>query len=241
MAFYLCTVKNLSLRSILLGSGIALFVPVICYFILRSAGHTGHVYAPPHYGIDSIRETTQDGVTQYDTVFHQIQNAVFTNHLNEEVNLSTDYPRRMLVISFFDTKNKLVSDKISYHIGHIQNGFRLKKTDTSIQMVSISTGNPSDDLPTVRAYANSNTYDHDTWDFLLSDSTKTARFAKEELFLSDNDQLRKDYKSQIILVDKYRNIRGYYDGLDSMQVKDCIDDMAIMMVEKNKIHEKKKR
>ena len=233
--------KNLSLRSLLLGSGIALFVPVICFFILRSAGHTGHVYAPPHFGIDSVLETKSDGVTQYDTIYHQIQNAVFTNHLNQSVNLSTDYPRRMLVIGFFDTENKTVSDKISYHLGHIQNGFRLKKTDTSIQMISISCGNPDDNLKAVRAYANKETHDHDTWAFLLSDSAKTARFAKEELFLTQGDQLRKDYHSQLILVDKYRNIRGYYNGLDSMQVKDCIDDMAIMMVEKNKIHEKKKR
>ncbi len=233
--------KKLSLRSIILGSGIALFIPLICYFILRSAGHTGHVKVPGNFGIDTVIEKTVDGKHIYDTIYHTIQDNFFISHLNDSVNLARDYPRKMLLINFFSTSDTVVSNTLTYHMQHIQQGFKLKKTDTALQLISIATHPKLDDVPAIRTYADNHTHDHDTWTFLTGDSTMINAFAMSELFLSDFSTNSEDARQKIVLVDKYRNIRGYYNGLDSMHIKQCIDDIATMMVEKNKIHEKKKR
>ena len=127
-------------------------------------------------------------------------------------------------------------------MSHIQEGFKLKKHDTSIQLISIAVNPEIDKLEALRAYANEHTLDHDTWTFLTSTQEELERVTLKELMIPGLSWTEKNkVPNEIVLVDKYRNIRGYYNGLDSMQVKKCIDDVAIMMVEKNKIHEKKKR
>ena len=225
--------KKLSFRSILLGGGIVLFVPLICFFILRGAGHTGHVKVPGNFGVDSVIEKTVDGKKVYDTIYHTIQDNSFISHLNDSVNLAKDYTRKMLLINFFSTADSEISKTLTYHMRHIQQGFKLKKTDTAIQLISIATKPEKDNVPAIRTYANENTHDHDTWTFLTGDSSKINQFVTSELFLSDyTSPENQDVKHQIVLVDKYRNIRAYYNGLDSMQIKQCIDDIATLMVEK---------
>lgn len=233
--------KKLSLRSILLGGSIVLFVPLICYFILRSAGHTGHVKVPGNFGIDTVIEKTVEGKTVYDTVFHTIQDNSFISHLNDSVNLATDYPRKMLLINFFSTADTGLTKTLTYHMRHIQQGFKLKKTDTSLQLISIATQPVIDDVQAIRKFANEQSHDHDTWTFLTADTNQITDFAINELFLKEFNTANSKGNQNIVLVDKFRNIRAYYNGLDSIDIKRCIDDIAVMMVEKNKIHEKKKR
>ena len=127
-------------------------------------------------------------------------------------------------------------------MSHIQQGFKLKKHDTSIQLLSIAVNPEIDQLDAIRTYANQHTLDHDTWTFLTSTQAELERVSINELMIPGLDWAQKNkVPNEIVLVDKYHNIRGYYNGLDSMQVKKCIDDIAILMVEKNKIHEKNKR
>ncbi len=205
-------------------------------------GHTGHVYTPGNFGIDTVIERTVEGKKISDTIYHTLGTTNFVSHLNKPVDLSKDYPRKTLVINFFTTAPSASSDKLTYHIAHIQEGFKLKKHDTSIQMISIGVNPAVDSVAAMRAYANSHTLDHDTWTFITASQQELYRVAKNELFLPNaNRLLKNEVPNEIILIDKYRNIRGYYNGLDSSQVKKCIDDVAIMMVEKNKIHEKKSR
>ncbi len=236
--------KKLSLRSIILGSGIAIFVPLICFLILRSAGHTGHVAMPGYVGIDTVLQKTVDGKTQLDTVYHQVGKTNFMSHLNKPVDLSTSYPRETLVINYFTTGESKASDKLTYHLSHIQKGFKLKKHDTSLQLISIAVDPENDNLEAMRTFANKYTLDHDTWTFIKGTQSEVEQVAKNEFFLPNNEiELLKQNKvpGTIVLIDKYQNIRGHYNGLDSMDVKRCIDDIAFMMVEKNKIHEKSRR
>lgn len=239
---YLCIVKNLSVRSIILGGGIAVFVPLICFLILRGAGHDGHVAVPKNYGIDTVITKTVDGETVIDTLYHTMGETNFLSHLNKRVDLSTDYPRETLVLNFFTTGDNANSDKLAYHMKRIQAGFKLKKHDTSIQLISIASNPEIDSLEALRNYANEHTLDHDTWTFLTGAKEEIMRVVANDLFLPQLSSLEKNsVPTDIILIDKYRNIRGYYDGLDSMEIKRCIDDVALLMVEKNKIHEKKSR
>ncbi len=196
---------------------------------------------PSHYGVDSVIEKTENGETITDTVFHMMQDNQFVTHLNRSVNLAKDYKGQMLIINFIDTRDTVRGNKLSDYMGHIQKGFKLKKTDSAIQLITFSL-NPYENLQSLRTYADQFTHDHDSWHFLIGTKDSIKRFAENELFLTDfADSSNSSTLEKLVLVDKYRNIRGYYDTKDSMQVKYCIDDIAFMMVEKNKIHERKKR
>ena len=70
---------------------------------------------------------------------------------------------------------------------------------------------------------------------LIYNQNRISYFIKNELELQKNDY------SKIVLIDKYRNIRGYYNGLDSNNVRLCAEDISYLMVEKNLYHEKNRR
>lgn len=240
---YLCQVKKLNWRTFVFGVGIAVIVPTICFFILRSTGHTGHIKRPPNYAVDSVIQKTVDGQTVYDTVWHTVKNQAFISHLNDTVRIAEAFPGKMLLINFFSIKDTANAALLTYHMKMLQKGF--KKRDTSMQLVSISVDPFKNQVETLRDLANTNSSDHDTWTFITTDPKQVFDFAKEELRLDLKKINGTDEAyaapQEIVLLDKYRNIRGYYNGLDSMEVKRCIDEMAVIMVEKNKIHEKKRR
>lgn len=235
--------KKSNWRTWFLGVGIAVVVPTICFFILRGTGHTGHIQRPKNFGVDSIVQKTIDGKTVQDTIWHTVKNQAFLNHLNDTVRIGEDFPGKMLVVNFFKTSDTGHSALLTYHMKMLQKGF--KKRDTSMQLVSISVDPFNDKLETLRSYANTHSDDHDTWTFMTASQNDLYDFAQQELRLkvAKNERASTDFElpTDIVLLDKYRNIRGYYNGLDSMEVKRCIDEMAVIMVEKNRIHEKSRR
>lgn len=240
--FYLCTVKKLNWRTLVFGVGIAVIVPTICFFILRSTGHTGHIKRPPNYAVDSVIQKTVDGELVNDTIWHTVKNQAFISHLNDTVRIGNDFPGKMLLVNFFKTTDTANSALLTYHMKMLQKGF--KKRDTSMQLVSISIDPFNDQVEMLRDYANTHSTDHDTWTFITTSQNELYTFAKDELRLEvskNEEKVILEQPNEIVLLDKYRNIRGYYDGLDSMDVKRCIDEMAVIMVEKNRIHEKSRR
>lgn len=230
-------------RTLVFGVGIAVVVPTICFFILRSTGHTGHIKRPPNFGVDSVVQITIDGETVNDTIWHTVKNQAFISHLNDTVRIGDDFPGKMLIVNFFRTSDTVNSALLTYHMKMLQKGF--KKRDTSMQLVSISVDPFADKVEVLRDFANTHSTDHDTWTFITAAESALYDFAKNELRLdvatNENEENGFNQPNEIVLLDKYRNIRGYYNGLDSMEVKRCIDEMAVIMVEKNRIHEKSRR
>lgn len=222
----------------------ALFVPLISYFILRGGGHTGHIHRPESYGIDSILKVKTAEGEKYDTIYHVIKDERFINQYGDTIHIASDFPNKVLVLNFFFTTCTTICPQISANVKKMQEGFRKKnKNDSLFHFYSISVDPKTDTVPQLRRYANKYSLNPDTWSFLTGDKKSIYDFARKELFLklpegsgSDNDFI---HPNELVLIDKYRNIRGYYNALDSNEISKCIRDMSILLVEKNKIHEKR--
>jgi protein SCO1/2 len=119
------------------------------------------------------------------------------------------------------------------------------KNDTSVRFLSISVDPLRDSVSKLRTYADQQHANHDKWFFLTGNKKAIYQYARKELFLDlvDGDGGVDDFihPEQFILLDKYRNIRGYYNGLDSDKVRLCAEDITYLMLEKNKLHEKSRR
>lgn len=119
------------------------------------------------------------------------------------------------------------------------------KNDTSMKFLSISVDPQNDSVPRLRQYANQLHVNHDKWLFLTGNKQSIYDYARNELKLKlvPGDGGADDFihPDQFVLIDKYRNIRGYYNGLDSDHVRLCAEDISYLMLEKNKYHEKNKR
>lgn len=231
------------IKTLLFGVGIALFVPLGAYLFLKGKGHDGHIKLPPFYGIESIDSNMTDEGMKLDTTYHKIQAPVLVNHLGDSVNLSTALKDKMLVINFFFSTCTTICPKLTEHMSKMQESY-VEQQD-HIQFISISVDPTTDDVERLRKYANIHSANHDSWWFLSGDKASIYNFARNELFLElpDGTGGAEDFihPEKFTLVDKYRNIRGYFNGLDEMAMKDCMDEMAKLIVERNPIHEPSKR
>ena len=234
---------KLSPRSILLGGLFSLFVPLGAYYYLKLGGHDGHVKLPGYYGIDKVDSQVVDGKLVIDTQYHEVNNIRLMNQLGDTLDINEDLQDKILVVNFFFTSCTTICPVLMKNMQLLNKAF--VKNDSSVRFLSISVDPETDSLPRLRKYADRLHPNHDKWFFLSGNKKDIYRFARQELSLPlvEGDGSSDDFihPEQFTLIDKYRNIRGYYNGLDGENVRLCADDIAILMLEKNKLHEKPSR
>ncbi|MGI9192133.1 MAG: SCO family protein [Chitinophagaceae bacterium] len=230
------------IKSVLIGGLFSAFVPIAAYLYLRMHGHDGHIKLPKVYGIDRIDTVQREGQTAYDTTWHTCSNLKLINQLGDTVGLNETYAGKILVVNFFFTQCQTICPVQSKNMKLLNKAF--KKNDTSVRFISMTVDPVNDSVPVLRAYADRYEANHDKWNFVTAPKDVIYNFARQELFLNLplTDSSKNDFihPEQFVLIDKYRNIRGYYNGLDSNDVRRCAEDIAYLMVEKNRLHEKRK-
>ncbi len=225
------------------GFCIALFIPLLCYFILKSKGHTGHIKLPGYYGIDTVIAKNSNGKTYSDTQYHIVNELLVTNQINEKVGLNYSLKNKIIVLNFFFTNCHTICPTLTNNMNELRKA--LKKQDTSMQFVSLSVDPTNDSVSVLRSYAERIKIDHDRWWFCTGNKKDIYNYARKELKLNLPEPSKDSiadfiHPSEIILLDKYRNIRGIYNGLDSAEIIRCANDIPKLFFEKNKYHEKEK-
>lgn len=229
------------IKSILLGGLFSAFVPIAAYLFLRMNGHDGHIKLPKVFGIDRIDSVMEDGRMRYDTTWHTCSNLKLVSQLGDTVLLNETYAGKILVVNFFFTHCQTVCPVQTKNMKLLNKAF--KKNDTSIRFISITVDPANDSVPALRTYADRQEANHDKWIFGTGNKSSIYDYARNDLKLNVpvGDSVDFIHPEQFVLIDKYRNVRGYYNGLDSDDVRRCAEDVAYLMVEKNRLHEKRKR
>ena len=134
-----------------------------------------------------------------------------------------------------------ICPEMTSNIAVMQKSFK-KKIPEYFQFISISIDPENDSVPALRSYANKYTHDHDKWWFLTGDKEAIFHYMKDDLnLLLDSDHPKNiNHSNKIVLIDAERHIRGYYDALDPLQLKQCADDAIFLTMErKRKLKENK--
>ncbi|MBK8144131.1 MAG: SCO family protein [Bacteroidetes bacterium] len=234
--------NKINLKSILIGGFFSAFVPLGAFLFLKYKGHDGHIKLPKTYGIDRIDSQQVEGNMRYDTTYHTVGDITLINQVGDTVSLNETLKGKILMVNFFFTSCATICPELSKNMKLLNRAYR--KNDTAIRFLSISVDPETDSVARLRQYADKLGVNHDKWFFLTGNKQEIYAFARKELFLDlpKGDGGKDDFihPDQFVLIDKYRNIRGYYNGLDSNIVRLCAEDAAYLIVEKNAIHEKKR-
>ncbi len=182
---------------------------------------------------------------RYDSVYHQVADLRLTNQLGQQVSLNDDLKGKNVVINFFFVNCPTICPRLTGNIANILvPAFKktdMKDNDTLVQFISITVNPDRDSFPALRAYADRFNVNHDHWWFLTGSKKTIYDFARNELHLSTGpgDGGAEDFihSEQLVLLDKDRNIRGYYNGLDTADVQKCANDIGYLAMEKK--HTKK--
>lgn len=227
-----------------LGLAVAVLLPLSFYLIAKALSKD-KIYLPHFYIADRVDSSRgEDGKMEHDTTWHQTADILLTNHLGEVVSLNKDLKGKILAINFFFVDCPSVCPKLTNNIAILQKAFRRtaqRQSDTLVQLLSITVLPERDSVPRLRAYADAHKADPDRWWFLTGNKPAIYHYMREELGLpaGEGDGGADDFahSQKIVLVDQERYIRGFYDGLDPVELKKCADDIVLLSIEKK--HKKK--
>lgn len=222
-------------KGVFIGLLIAAIVPLSLYFMMRSISD-GQMHIPKYYRIDGIEAVKKDGKTYNDTIYHQVKDLELTNQLGEKISLNNTLRDKVLAINFMFTTCQSICPQITREVSKIQKSYEKKRPEW-VQFISITVDPERDSVATLRVYADQYKANHDRWYFLTGSKEVIFNFAKEELGVvlqSEGGAEGIIHSENIILLDKERYIRGYYNATKPEEVARCADDIAILQLEKKR-------
>lgn len=228
-------------KKALLSLCIVALLPVVSYLIVKTASDDA-VIMPKHYFADSVIDKVVDGKKVSDTVWHRLDNITLVNQLGDTVSLD-DINGSIIIADFFFTRCPSICPALTKNMKQLQDAMKMKdsrrRIDSSYVRFISFTVDPERDTPDVlKRYADKYAVNHDTWWFLTGDKKKIYDYALNELKLGLQDGEGVDsnfiHTSKFVLIDKRRNVRGYYDGLDSTSMSRLAEDLTLLMLEKDK-------
>lgn len=107
--------------------------------------------------------------------------------------------------------------------------------DSSVVFLSHTVDPETDSIPQLKAYAMAHQARPGQWHFMTGEKRALYQMAREGYFVTatEGDGGPDDFvhTQNFVLVDKYRHIRGYYDGTDSLEMGKLRKDIELLRKE----------
>lgn len=151
---------------------------------------------------------------------------------NGEIVTQYDYNEKIYVTDFFFTRCMTICPVMTNNMGKLQEVF---KNDDDIKFLSLSVTPEMDSIPILKEYAVNKGVIDTKWNITTGDKKHIYELARKSYFavLDEGDGGLQDFihTENFILVDKKRQIRGFYDGTDSEDIERLIIDIKILQNE----------
>lgn len=224
-----------------LGLGIALFLPLVSYWLVKGLGSDA-AHMPRKYFADSVVERRTDGKISFDTVWHKIPDFRLTDHLGQPFSGSM-MDGRIYVVNTFFTRCPNICPGLTRNIRKMQVSFENPKRkrfgDTSIvSFLSISVDPDRDSVPSLKHWADRFHVNSDNWRLVSGSKKETYDLLLNDFHLSAQDGEGIDtnfiHTEKVMLIDRERIVRGFYNGLDSADMADLAKDIGRLYLEKDR-------
>ncbi|MBC7887941.1 MAG: SCO family protein [Ferruginibacter sp.] len=221
-------------KKAILGLLIAVVLPLTSYYIVKYYSSNA-IHMPRRYFYDSVAVIEKNGKTATDTIWHSVNNMTFVNQLGKTVTLDS-LKGKILVVNFFFSRCPTICPGMARSMKRLQNSF-VKSNDSIVQFISISIDPEHDSIPQLRKFADRYTNNHDSWWFVNGDKKEIYDFALNELKASiadTNVDTAFIHTENFFLLDRERVVRGWYNGFDTLKQARLVNDIPLLMLEKNK-------
>lgn len=227
-------------KTALLGILLALALPLLGYFIVKNVGSDA-VVMPRHYIYDTVITKTEKGKRIEDTVWHKIPDFELTNQLGKQVHLH-DLENKIVVASFFFTHCPTICPRMTSNMKELQNSIvnakKVGKRNVDfVHFLSFSVDPERDSVQRLKAWADRFQIDPSNWWLLTGDKKLIYDLSIEHMKVLAIDGKGVDtsfiHTDRFVLIDKNRNIRGYYHGLDTASLEKLSRDIVLLHLEKD--------
>ncbi len=206
-----------------------LAMPSIAYLLMRT-GKNKYITLETFGPKEPITKTV-NGKVVVDTIYHSVGGFSLLN--SDSVMVTEKLTEgKIFVADFFFTTCSSICPKMSGQLMRVQYEY---KDDSSVVILS-HTVDPEHDTPSVlKEYAKKYEAIPGKWYFLTGDKKAIYDLARNNYFISatEGDGGKGDFihSEQMVLVDKKKHIRGYYDGTDVRDVRRLMDEIKLLEIE----------
>lgn len=186
----------------------------------------------PVYQPDMVDKSLVDSTLQYKKKYHKIASFSLINQ-NGDTTTQADYDDKIYVADFFFTTCQTICPIMTEHMVEIQKELG---SDTLVKLLSHSVI-PTYDTPEVlKAYALKKGVDDRRWNLVTGSQEEIFTLARKSyLAVKDipgtEDDLDMVHTENFMLIDKKKQIRGYYDGTDDDAIEQLLEDIKILKQE----------
>jgi len=201
-----------------------IFVPIL-YFLVKPKSQLP-VYNPvdvnPRLVDDAVKHVSRD---------HKISDFHLVNQNGDTIS-QKNFENKIYVADFFFTRCQTICPIMAINMTQLQDYY---KEDTSLKFLSHSVTPVIDSVSVLRAYADKHGAIDGKWEITTGDKRHIYELARKSYFavLDEGDGGDQDFihTEQFVLVDKKKQIRGFYDGTDATEMDRIIKDIEILKLE----------
>ncbi len=156
---------------------------------------------------------------------HRISDFRLTDH--EGVLITTaNWKNKIIVTNFFFTHCPVICPKMTNQLKSVNKVF---ENDTTVLINSFSVDPERDSVAQLKKYAGHFNIHTSGWNLLTGDKKEIYKLARNSFMLvaTDGDGGPEDFihSEKLVLIDKQRRIRGYYDGTSARETQQLIADI----------------
>lgn len=179
----------------------------------------------PIYQPDMVNAELVDSTVQYVRKYHTIADFELVNQNGDTVT-QKDYKNKIYVADFFFTTCQTICPIMTDHMAKIQEKL---KDDDEILLLSHTVTPEIDTVAQLKRYAKEKGVIDSKWNLVTGNKKQIYDLARKSYLVSktqgDGGKYDMIHTENFVLVDKDRQIRGFYDGTDADAITTLLSDI----------------
>ena len=181
----------------------------------------------PIYQPAEVNEKLVDSSVIHVSKYHKISDFELTNQ-NGQIITHKFYKNKIYVADFFFTTCQDICPIMTKNMYRLQEEL---KDDNDILFLSHTVIPEVDTVQQLKKYAVENNVDDSKWNLVTGDKKQIYDLARKSyLAVEDTEYGEFDmiHAENFMLIDKKRQIRGFYDGTDDLEIDRLLSDIEIL-------------
>ena len=181
----------------------------------------------PIYQPAEVNEKLVDSSIIHVAKYHKISDFKLTNQNGKEIT-QANYKDKIYVADFFFTTCQDICPVMTKNMYQLQEEL---KNDNEILLLSHTVIPEVDTVEQLKVYAIENNVDDSKWNLVTGDKKQIYELARKSyLAVEDSNFNEFDmiHTENFMLIDKEKQIRGFYDGTNSEEINRLLKDIEIL-------------
>jgi len=185
----------------------------------------------PVYQPDMVNAELVDSTVQYVRKYHKIADFNLVNQ-NGDTITEEFYKDKIYIADFFFTTCLTICPIMTDHMVKIQDKI---KNDDDVYLLSHTVFPVSDSVPVLKKYAQEKGVIDEKWNLVTGDKKEIYDLARKSYLATkstgDGGPYDMIHTENFVLVDKDRQIRGFYDGTNPEAIESLMHDLKVLKAE----------